>query len=461
MKDKYDVVIIGAGVSGCSAAYYLSRYKLKILLIEKESDVCEGTSKANSAIVHAGFDPTPGTLMAKLNIEGSRMMEALSKDLDFPYKKNGALVVSTNKESDYLLKELFERGNKNGVKDLRIVKRDELLRMEKNISDNATSALYAPSSAIMCPFSYNIAMAEVAFCNGVRFRFNTRVENISKQENGLFCIKCNTGIFYSSVVVNAAGVFADELHNMVLKNKMTIIPRKGEYMLLDKTAGNFVSHTVFPLPSAMGKGILVTPTVHGNVLLGPTAEDIEDKNYKGTTPEGLGLIKEKCSITMKNVPIDKVITSFAGLRAHDINHRFTIEETEEQGFIDCAGIESPGLTAAPAIGKMVTDIVLNRLNPREKLHYLKKREGIIKPSSLSKSEYKKLIKRNPDYGIIICKCNGISKGEIVDSITRVLGAKTLGGVKRRTTSLMGACQGGFCTSEIIKLLEYYNNEEVI
>ena len=232
-------------------------------------------------------------------------------------------------------------------------------------------------------------------------------------------------------------------------------------MLLDKTAGNFVSHTVFPLPSAMGKGILITPTVHGNVLLGPTAEDIEDKNDKGTTPEGLGLIKEKCSITMKNVPIDKVITSFAGLRAHDINHRFTIEETEEQGCIYCAGIESPGLTAAPAIGKMVTDIVLNRLNPREKLHYLKKREGIIKPSSLSKSEYKKLIKRNPDYGIIICKCNGISKGEIVDSITRVLGAKTLGGVKRRTTSLMGACQGGFCTSEIIKLLEYYNNEEVI
>ena len=461
MKQTFDVIIIGAGVSGCSVSYYLSRYKLKILLLEKESDVCEGTSKANSAIVHAGFDPVPGTLMAKLNIEGARMMEGLSKDLDFPYIKNGALVVCTNKESNHILKDLLEKGIKNGVKDLRIVDRLELLRMERNISDRAPSALYAPHSAIMCPFSYNIAMAEVAFCNGVKFRFNTKVEDIKKQENGLFCVKCNTGTFYSLCVVNAAGVYADEIHNMVSENKMTIIPRKGEYMLLDKTAGSYVSHTVFPVPTAMGKGILVTPTVHGNILLGPTAEDVDDKCDKGTTTEGLNEIKEKCFMTMKKVPLNKVITSFAGLRAHDIHHRFTIEEGEEKGFIDCAGIESPGLTAAPAIGKMVTQIVVNRLEAREKRHCIKKREGIIKPSSLSKKEYQKLIKRVPDYGKIICKCNGVTKGEIIDSITRPLGAKTLGGVKRRTTSLMGACQGGFCMSEIVKLIEYYSDKEVV
>lgn len=461
MKQNYDVVIIGGGVSGSSIAYYLSRYKLKILLVEKESDVCEGTSKANSAIVHAGFDPTPGSLMARLNREGSLMMKALSKDLDFPYIQNGALVVNTKKETEYILKDLLSRGEQNGIKDLRIINRPEIKRMEKNISDDVISALYAPTSAIMCPFSYNIAVAEVAFCNGVQFSFGTKVLGIEKKTDGLFYIKTTKGVLSSKCIINASGVYADEIHNMVSKEKMTITPRKGEYMLLDKTEGNFVTHTVFPLPTAMGKGILITPTVHGNVLLGPTAVDVSDKEDKGTTEEGLSEIRSKCSMAMKNVPLDKVITSFAGLRAHDKRHEFIIEEGEQKGFIDCAGIESPGLTAAPAIGKMVAEIVLNRLEPHEKRRYVKKREGIIKPSSLSKTEYQRLVRRNPDYGKIICKCRGVSKGEIIDSITRPLGATTLGGVKRRTLSLMGACQGGFCMNEIIKLLDDYNKKEII
>lgn len=448
----YDCIIIGAGVSGCASAYYLSEYKMKVLVLERAKEVCEGTSKANSAIVHAGFDAANGSLMAKLNVEGAELIKELSLSLDFPYIQNGAFVICKHKEDFPSLKELYERGIKNGVKELKIVYRDELLKMEQNLQD-AYAALYAPTSAIICPFKFNIALSECAYRNGVKFAFEKKVEGI-KKEDGVFHITTNNGKYYSRTVVNAAGVYADEIHNMVSSDKMKIIPRKGEYLLLDKSAHSLVSHTIFSLPTKMGKGILVTPTVHGNILLGPTAKDIDDKENTKTTTEGLNEVKEKCSVSVKNVPLDKVITSFAGLRAHLDKHDFIIEENREfSGFIDCAGIESPGLTASPAIGKMVASLVNGILQSEKKKHFITKRTDIIDPRSLSLKDYKKLVKFDPAYGIIVCKCNKISLGEIRDAIHRPLGATTFQGIKRRTTAAMGTCGGGFCMMDIMKILE--------
>lgn len=449
----YDCIIIGAGVSGCASAYYLSEYKMKVLVLERAKEVCEGTSKANSAIVHAGFDAANGSLMAKLNVEGAALIKELSLSLDFPYIQNGALVICKHKEDFPSLEELYERGIKNGVKDLKIVYKDELLEMEKNIQSDVYAALYAPTSAIICPFKFNIALSECAYRNGVKFAFERKVEGV-KKEDGIFHITTNNGEYYSRTVVNAAGVYADEIHNMVSSDKMTIIPRKGEYLLLDKSAHSLVSHTIFSLPTKMGKGILVTPTVHGNILLGPTAKDIDDKENTKTTTEGLAEVKEKCSVSVKNVPLDKVITSFAGLRAHLEKHDFVIEENKEtSGFIDCAGIESPGLTASPAIGKMVASLVNGILQKEKKKHFISKRTDIIDPRSLSLKDYKKLVKLDPAYGVIVCKCNKISLGEIRDAIHRPLGATTFQGIKRRTTAAMGTCGGGFCMIDIMRILE--------
>ena len=453
MKDVYDCIIIGAGVSGSAIAYNLSRYRGSFLVLEKENDLCEGTSKANSAIVHAGFDAEPGTLMATLNVKGSQMMEELANNLDIPYNRNGALVVAKNKNDIRKLEELLERGKKNGVKDLRIIETEEIRKIEKNINDDVCLALYAPTSAIICPFTLNYALAEVAYNNGVKFAFNSKVINIIK-ENNIFIISLENGKTYKSkVLINAAGVYADDIHNMLSSDKMTIVPRKGEYMVLDRSVISFVKHTVFPLPTAMGKGILVTPTIHGNVLLGPTATDIEDKNNTETTREGQDTIKRKCNSSMKDVPLSKVITSFAGIRAHDVRHKFTIEENSEvRGFIDVAGIESPGLTSAPAIGEMVAMIVKNILPLKEHHRFKSTRKGILNPRELDNLSYKRLVRFRPDYANVICRCHKITKGEILDSINRPLGATTLQGIKKRTTAMMGICQGGFCTFEIMNIL---------
>ena len=278
----YDVIIVGAGVSGCAVARELSRYHMKTAVLERASDVCEGTSKANSGIVHAGYDAEPGTVKALLNIRGSRRMEELSEELDFPYKKNGSLVLCFEESDRGKLQELLERGKKNGVEQLRILEREELARMEPNISEHAAAALYAPTGGIVCPFGLTIALAENAFVNGVEFYLNTEVRKAEKTGAG-YRLETSRGIFESRMVVNAAGVYANVFHNMVSRRKIHITPRKGEYCLFDKAAGDWVRHTVFQLPTKYGKGVLVTPTVHGNLLMGPTAEDIEDKEGVYTT----------------------------------------------------------------------------------------------------------------------------------------------------------------------------------
>lgn len=448
----YDVIIIGAGVSGAAVARELSRYKVNACVIEKEEDVCCGTSKANSAIVHAGYDAATGSLMAKLNVRGNQMMEQLSKDLDFPFKKNGSLVVCLTEEDMPKLQALYDRGVANGVKELRILNREELRAMEPNISDDAYAALYAPTAGIVCPFNLNIAMAENACVNGVEFKFDTEVTGLHPIEGG-WAIETNQGSFETKYVVNAAGVYADRLHNMVSAKKIHITPRRGDYCLLDKTAGDLVSKTIFALPGKFGKGILVAPTVHGNLILGPTAIDIEDKEGTNTTREGLDQVITKCGMNVKNIPMRSVITSFAGLRAHEDGHEFLIGELEDaKGFIDCAGIESPGLTSSPAIGEMVAEILREKLNLEKNENFVATRKGVLDPDSLSKEERIELIRKNPAYGNIICRCEMITEGEILDAIHRPLGAKSLDGVKRRTRAGMGRCQAGFCSPRTMEIL---------
>lgn len=448
----YDVIIIGGGVSGAASARELSRYKVSVCVLEREEDVCCGTSKANSAIVHAGYDAVPGTLMAKLNVKGNEMMEQLSKDLDFLFQRTGSLVIGLNKESMPGLQKLYDRGRANGVKGLRILNREEVLSMEPNITDNVYAALYAPSAGIVCPFGMNIALAENACTNGVEFRFNTEVLDIRKTENG-YEIHTNRGMFQAKCVVNAAGVYADKIHNMVSKKKIHITPRRGEYCLLDKKAGSHVSRTIFSLPGKYGKGVLVTPTVHGNLLIGPTAVDIENKEGTNTTREGLDEVISKAGQNVKNLPMRQVITSFAGLRAHEDGAEFIIGEADDaEGFIDCAGIESPGLTSCPAIGEMVAEIVKEKLGLEEKEDFIGTRKGILDPNTLSKEERAELIRKEPAYGNIICRCEMISEGEIIDAIRRPLGARSLDGIKRRTRAGMGRCQSGFCSPRTIEIL---------
>ena len=448
----YDIIIIGSGVSGAACARELSRYEAKICVLEKEEDVCCGTSKANSAIIHAGYDAPAGSLKAKLNVEGNEKMEQLARDLDFPFRRCGSFVICRDETEMPALRELYDRGIKNGVKGLRILNRAETLAMEPNVTDQVFAALYAPGAGIVCPFGMNIALAENACENGVEFYFDTEVRDIRRTEDG-YELMTNKGVFRSEYIVNAAGVYADRIHNMASARKIHITPRRGEYCLLDKSAGAHVTRTIFTLPDKNGKGVLVTPTVHGNLLIGPTAVDIEDKEGTNTTREGLEQVIAKAGRSVKNLPVRQVITSFAGLRAHEDNGEFIIGEAKDaKGFIDCAGIESPGLTACPAVGEMVAGILKEKMGLREKEIFIAKRKGILNPNTLSKEERAALIRENPAYGNIICRCEMITEGEIIDAVRRPLGAKSLDGVKRRTRAGMGRCQSGFCSPRTMEIL---------
>ena len=360
----YDVAIIGAGVVGSAIARELSKYHVNACVIERDEDVCCGTSKANSAIIHAGFDAAPGTLKAKLNVRGNEMMDQLSKDLDIPFKRNGSLVVCTKEQDPAGLEKLLEKGKANGVPDLKILNRDELLEMEPNLADDVTCALLAPTGGIVCPFHMTMAFAENAYTNGVEKASAGYKLSVAKNPVGADAVKGaapETSTIEARVIVNAAGVYADVFNNMVSSEKLHITARKGEYMLLDKAAGNHVSHTIFQLPGKMGKGVLVTPTVHGNLLVGPTAVDVDNKEAVNTPAAGLDSLAATCALSVKNVPLRQVITSFAGLRAHESKDDFIIGEAAgAEGFFNAAGIESPGLSSAPAIGEMVAKLVADK-----------------------------------------------------------------------------------------------------
>lgn len=454
----YDVIIIGAGVTGCSIARELTRKERSILVLEASSDICEGTSKANSGIVHAGHDAVPGSLKAKLNVRGNQMMAELSRKLDFAYRQNGSLVLCFEEENRGKLEELYERGCKNGVQGLQILDEQQLLSIEPALTHHAIAALYAPTGGIVCPFGLTIAMAENAAQNGAAFLRNKRVDSIESMEQGYRIHTTDGSSYEASLVINAAGVHADEIHNMLpLKEghkEMHLIARKGEYCLYDKRAGELVDKTIFQLPGKYGKGILVTPTVHGNLLIGPTAVDIPDKDGVNTTGEGLETVMEKAALSVEKLPpARQIITSFAGIRAHHESDDFIIEESKGYpGFIDVAGIESPGLTSAPAIGEYVAQLV-NQITPAsDKKDFIDHRRGIISMEQASFEDKQKLIAQSPAYANMICRCEGISEGEILDAIHRPVGATTVDGVKRRTRAGMGRCQGGFCSPKVVAIL---------
>lgn len=447
-----DIIIIGAGVTGCAIARELSRYQVDVCVLEKCEDVCCGTSKANSAIIHAGFDAAKGSLMAKMNVLGNQMMPQLAKDLDIPFIQNGSMVVCMNEEDLPTLQALYDRGIANGVKELRLLNQEETLALEPNLSEKVIASLYAPTAGIVCPFSMTIAFAENANSNGVDFMFGQEVISIEKEAE-YYKITTNQDVFEARYVVNAAGVYADRIHNMVSEHELTITPRRGDYCLLDKSAGSYVKHTIFPVPSKLGKGVLVAPTVHGNLIVGPTAIDIDNKEGTNTTKEGLDSLIAKAGATVKKLPINQVITSFSGLRAHEAGHEFIIEEIEDaKHFIDAAGIESPGLTSAPAIGCMVADLLKNKMNLVLKKSFIATRKGILNPALLGEEERNALIHRQPAYGTIVCRCESISEGEILEAIHRPLGARSLDGIKRRTRAGMGRCQAGFCTPRVMEIL---------
>ena len=447
--NNYDVCIIGAGVVGCAAAMQLSKYKLDICVIDKEEDVCSGTSKANSAIAHAGYDAVPGTLKAKMNVRGAELIKQLSKTLDFSYIENGSLVLCFDEADMPKLNTLYERGVKNGVKELSVISDDEVRALEPAISDKVVAALYAKTAGIVCPFGMTYAFAENAATNGAQFRFLTEVKDIKKTDGG-YTVITNNGEISAKYVINAAGVYSDFIHNLVCEDKIKITARRGEYVLLDREVGDLVKHTVFQLPTKLGKGVLVAPTVHGNIIVGPSAEDIDDKEDTETTADATAKVKECALQSVPGIPYNKTITGFSGLRAHGSDD-FIIGENAD-GFFDAACIESPGLTSAPAIGEYLAMLISKKCGAELKSDYIAERKGIPHIAKLSPDQRTEMIKKNPLYGNIICRCESVSEGEIVDAIKRNPGAVSLDGVKRRVRAGMGRCQAGFCTPATIAIL---------
>ena len=449
-----DVIIIGGGVVGCSVARELSRFDADILLLERGNDVSVGTSKANSGIVHGGYDAKPGTLKAKFNVAGNAMFDALARELDFPFKRNGSMVLCFDKADIGKLLELKEQGVKNGVQGLYVLEGYEAVKaMEPYVSENVVAALVVPNGGIVSPYEMTIAYAENAATNGVEFRFGSEVTAIDRIDGGLQ-VTCADGFTaQAKYVVNAAGVYADVINNMISPDKMHITARKGDYELLDKTCGYMASHTLFQMPTKMGKGVLVTPTCHGNILVGPTATDVTDKDDVATTPEELASAFDRALLTMPSLNRRNIITQFSGLRAHMDTDDFVIGESAAvKGLYNVAGIESPGLSSAPAIAVHVAEEIAQKLSLGKNANFVAERKGIPHFATLSDEERQKLVAENPLYGRIVCRCETVTEGEIVEAIRRKPGAVDMDGVKRRTRQGMGRCQAGFCTPRVMEIL---------
>lgn len=447
----YDIAIIGAGVIGGMIARELSFYNLKLCLLEKENDVATGATKANSAIVHAGFDAKENTLKARLNVRGSKLMPKIAKDLGVKYINNGSLVVGFNEDDKRVLCDLLNRGIANGVEGLRILSKEEVLEKEPSIGTGITCALYAPTGAIICPYDLTVAAIGNAMDNGAELKCNFKVTSISDMGE-YYQLSSHNQSICAKYVINCAGVYSDEIAGLVGDNSFNIHPRQGEYLLLDKECGDIISHTVFVTPSKMGKGILVSPTVDGNLLLGPTAKDGEDKTDKATSAEFFASIFDIAQRSVANIPKNKTITSFCGLRSVGSTGDFIINVPKNR-FVNVAGIESPGLSASPAIAEYVLDLLKqnglclelkeNPITKRKSMHYFR---------DASVEEKNRMIKENPSFGKIVCRCEGVTEGEILDAIRTYPKATDLDGIKRRTRSQMGRCQGGFCSPYIIELL---------
>lgn len=452
MDKELDIIIIGGGIVGTAIARELSRYQLDIALVEKEADVGWGTTKANSAIVHTGYDPKPGTLMAKLNVQGARLFPSICEELDVPYKRLGSLVLTPDEDGFKVLEELKEKGKINGVTNLEIIKQEKLFELEPNLSRDIKGALWVKDTAITSPVELAIAFRENAQENGVRFILDTTVIGFDLEGKRIRSVKTDKGSFRAKWIINAGGVYSDDIARLAGDDSFSITPVKGEYALFDKEIGNLVNRVIFPLPAETTKGILVLPTVDGNLLVGPN-EHITTKDDTNVTEEGLKEVISFVKREVPNLPLNMIITVFAGLRAKELNRKdFVIEPSPVvENLINVGGIQSPGLSSAPAIAIYVVEILKDRgVDLSKKRDFIPERKAIPRFSNLSWEERAKLIAKDPSYGEIICRCEYVTVGEIMEAVRR--GANTLDGIKFRTRAGSGRCQGGFCGPRLIPLL---------
>ena len=447
-----DIIIIGGGIIGSLIAYNCSKFDCNVLLLEKDNDIANKTTMANSAIIHAGYDPNDHTLKAEMNIKGARKYPDLCKELKVDFKQIGSLVVACDDEQIETLNRLQNQAISRGI-EAKIIDRNEILEMEENISDDVVKALYCPQTGIVTPWKIAIAAMETAMANQCKCELNQEVIDI-KKENDEFIVITQDHEYRSKMVINCAGLYADKINEMVTHHKdFTITPRKGEYFVLSRNASDFVHHVIYPTPSSKyGKGVLVVPTVHGNMLLGPNAEWQEDKDDMSTSKDGLQFVRENISKVVKNVPFHEIIHSFSGLRPTCDRHDFIIEESSVENFINVAGIESPGLASAPAIAqKVLEEFVLKRFNLTKRMFFAHRAKNVV-ISECSDAQKALYIKQNPNYGKMVCRCEQVSEGEIVDCIRRKCGARSVVAVKKRVRPGMGKCQGGFCEPLIVKIL---------
>lgn len=461
---QYDIAIIGGGITGCMTAYKLSRRRLSVAVCEAGGDVASGCTRANSAIIHAGYDPLPSTLKAELNVKGCAEMPVLCRNLNVKFKQTGSLVAAFSEQEMDTVKALFERGKNNGVSGLEIIGAEKLREMEPNIAENALGALWAPTAGIVCPYGLCIAVAETAAVNGVDFLFDYKVDRIVREKD-VFCLASSGGkTIYARYIVNAAGAYADEIAAIAGEKDFpaAITPRRGEYMLMDKSEGGAANRPIFTVPSKAGKGILITPTADGNLIIGPNAHAVPSPLDTGTTAEGMAEIQRSASKIVKKLNTRAVITSFAGVRPTPACDDFYIKPSEQiEGLLHIAGIESPGLASSPAVGEYAVELLGQMgIKLEEKAGFTDARPEQIRFSELDDDQKRELVKNNPAYGRIICRCEGITEGEILDAIRRPLGAKSLDAVKRRTRAGMGRCQGGFCSPRVTAILARELNVEM-
>ena len=445
-----DVAIIGCGVTGAAVAYQLAKKQVSVLILEAENDVSMGTTKANSAILHAGYDPEPGTSMARLNVRGSALAKEICAALDVPYKQTGSFVVAFGPEQEKTLQRLYENGAANGVPGLEILSGDEARALEPNLSPEITAALHAPSAAIVSPWEFALAMAENAVQNGADLHLETRVTGLAPTEGG-WKIATTKGDFEARFVVNAAGVDAGKVHAMAAPENFVTRPCRGEYYLLDKSAGSTVGRVIFQCPTAAGKGVLVAPTVHGNLIVGPNAQDVVDSADTATTAMGLAQVAQSARKSVPGVDLSACIRNFAGIRANTDRPDFVIQWAAP-GFLDLAGMKSPGLSAAAAVGEEAAALLQRAgLVLKEKENPVTTRKR-IRFKELPGEEKAALIARKPSYGRVICRCERVTEGEIIAACHTAIPPRSIDGVKRRVGAGMGRCQGGFCGPRVMEIL---------
>lgn len=444
----YDITIIGAGVIGCSIARALSRYELNILVLEKENDVSCGASKANSGIVHGGYDAKHGSLKGHFSRKGNRLFKALNEELNFGYEECGSLVLAFSEAEIKTLDGLIENGRKNGVKDLSILSKEEILKMEPSVSTNVLGGLYCPTAGITSPYELTIALAENAVTNGVTLKLCHQVTHISKEDESFKIeVKNHLESFESKMVVNCAGVYADKIAGMVGLNEFSIIPRRGEYILMHKNQGKLVNHVLFQAPTEKGKGILVTKTVFGNLMIGPNAQEVDTGDEVGTSIETLKDIVKKARKTTDAFDLKFTLKTFAGIRATSSKKDFIIENSSVDKFINVAGIESPGLTSSPAIALYVVDLVKESL-------------GVLVEKTDFDPNRKSVYEKNDTRADKVCRCENIHKPVIIEALSRGIPIYSTDAIKRRTRAGMGPCQGTYCGPIVRRLIAEYNHDSV-